>query len=1108
MRVVLLSICFFFIAYNANSQCTGSLGDPVVKTDFGSGAANPGAALSGITNYGYVTASCPSDGYYTIRNSTSGCFSSWHTLVEDHTAGDANGYMMIVNAANTAGEFYKQTITGLCPGTGYEISAYVLNLLRSTACTSNPNRFPKLTFRVETPTGTVLGTYDTPAIPTITGTANVTPAQWSRQALFFTSTSSSVVLKIINNAPGGCGNDLALDDIEFRPCGPTLTTAGGTTICVGQNVNLSSSLSAGYTNPVYQWQVSTDNVSFTDIAGQTTNTLSQSPTVGTKYYRLLASESGNIGNTKCRVASNVQTVTVNAIPAAPTASGVEYCQNASATALVASGAGTLNWYGTNAVGGSATSSQTPTTSSVGTLNYYVSSTVNGCVSPRTAVPVTINPLPVITATVGTLPCNGGTGTIVSSSSGGTPSYTFSKDGVNFQTTNILAGITAGAYTLTVKDSKNCIGTTTLTVPAGPVISLSAAVENECLAGNNGKVTLTASGTTGALTYNIDGGVYGASNIFTTVSAGSHTVRVSDAGTGCIVESTVVVPTITNPTVTITASTCVVGSTGVIVATAAAGTPTYQYALNGGSYQSGNTFTGQTAGAYTVTVKDSRGCTSVSPSETINAKPSPPTVPAAASYCFGATAAALAPTGTSLLWYTAPVGGSGSATTPSVNTSVAGIQNFYVSQTVSGCESDRAVITANVSPALSLGLSKIDACNNINNGIITATATGGTSPLTYAFNGGGAGATNVFENLAAASYPVVVADANGCTANASIAVGTGPVLSVTATTGGNCIDPAMGTISPTGTGGTGALQYKLNSGDYSTAIPFTALNPGTYDVFVKDAQGCIAQTTATIGGKPVAFPGSNGPSCQVGAANVIALEALEVTGATYAWTGPNGFTSTDQNPTIVYTTPASQQGTYTLTVTLAGCSSSSTVDVQCPLNPLPVRLISFGGSQFENEIIVNWEASEILNFNKFELEKSSDARSFEKIQEIVSPKNSQSKLQFNYHDIEPKTGVNYYRLKMIDLNGSFDYSKIIAVNFIKDGEYMIAKNPIEEGEISILTNIDEPRFKLFTILGQEIPVSIQKNRGGYSLKGDFTNQKMYILKIEGHQIIKSIRLITK
>jgi large repetitive protein len=1115
LKTSILSLVFLFFIQKTYAQCTGSLGDPVTKINFGAGATNPGSALAtGITNYPFVTAACPNDGFYTVRNSTSGCFSSWHTLTEDHTPGDANGQMMIVNAANTAGEFYKQTISGLCPGTGYELSAYVVNLLRSTACTSNPNRFPKLTFQIESTSGTILGTFNTPNVPTLIGTSDITPSQWSRYALFFTSNASTVVLKIINNAPGGCGNDLALDDIEFRPCGPTLlsTITGTTTVCVGNTVAINSTLAAGYTNPQFQWQSSTDNVTFTNIAGATSTSLVRTPTVGITYYRLLSSENGNIGNANCRIVSNVTAITTNAIPSAPTATGTQYCQNAAATALVATGTGTLKWYGTNASGGGSTASQTPSTTAAGTLNYYVSNTVNACESPRTAVPVVINPVPSITATVGNISCNGvATGTITSAASGGTPAFTFSKDGVNFAAGNVFSALAAGTYTITVKDSKNCIGTTSITLASSNPLSLTTEVINTCAVGNNGQVTANGAGGTGALEYAIDAGAFSATNVFTGLTPGNHTVKLQDSSTPtkCGIEIIVNVPTVINPTVSaVVASACITGNTGSVIATPSNGSVAFQYALSGGAFQNGNVFPNLGPGTYTVTLKDNRSCISNATAVTINTIPAPPAVVTPAPFCANSVPNPLSATGALVLWYTAASGGVGSPTQPVVNTAVAGSQTYYVSQTLNGCESPRTELTVNISPAVTISLSKIDACNGIANGSVSAVVSGGVSPFVFNLNGGAAVGSSFFENLAGGnSYSVWVTDANGCTATATITVNTGPALSVTATTGGDCIELGAGSITPVGVGGSGAYTYKLNSGAYTNAVPFTGLNAGTFTICVKDAQGCLGFTSVTIKPKPLVVASSNSPTCNVAGSPIIALEGLEAgPTAIYNWTGPNGFVSSLQNPTLPFVkSSGATEGNYILNVTLDGCTANSTVAVTCAGSALPVKLSTFGASQIENTILVNWASREDVNFDRFELEKSKDIKSFEKIYTTSIPNDDKDQHVFNFKDFEPETGLNYYRLKMIDKDGSVNYSKIIGVNFDKNGEYVSIENPVKANEFQVFTNIKDPKISLYNLNGQKVKYSVTKTDNGFSVKTHFTSSVL-LFNIKGEKLNKTLRLL--
>ena len=296
-------ILFFFTGItNSNlfaQLCTGSLGDPVVKIDFGTGAANYAFTAPG---YRLTTSSCPNDGEYSITTFQSNCGRQWHAVSADHTGG---GAFMMVNASNTPGDFYLQTVSNLCPNTTYEFSAWVLNVVNNPALIK-----PNLTFKVESTAGAVLNQYST-------GDIGVFPQPtWEPFGFYFTTGAgtTTVVLRITNNAPGGGGNDLALDDIQFRPCGPTLRSAaplGLDTVrtCEYNQVPIlyQGNLSSGFTSPAYQWQVSMDTArTWTDISGANSLQFTRTPSnPGYYLYRLTVAESGSLGISSCRIASNI-----------------------------------------------------------------------------------------------------------------------------------------------------------------------------------------------------------------------------------------------------------------------------------------------------------------------------------------------------------------------------------------------------------------------------------------------------------------------------------------------------------------------------------------------------------------------------------------------------------------------------------------------------------------------------------------------------------------------------------------------------------------------------------------------------------------------------------
>lgn len=206
-------LCAYVAAQDAFAQsCSGPNAEVLIRESFGT--AGSALSINGRTSYRYVAQRCPNNGEYTIATtSDQRCFDSvWHGLPQDHT-GNPEGNMLIVNASDLPGEFYRQTIPGLCGGTTYEFSVWGINLLQPGNCTDSS--LPNLTIQIETESGRPLRTIRIGSI------SETTVPTWRRFSVSFTmpDIDEPVLVKLINNAEaGGCGNDLALDDIELIRC--------------------------------------------------------------------------------------------------------------------------------------------------------------------------------------------------------------------------------------------------------------------------------------------------------------------------------------------------------------------------------------------------------------------------------------------------------------------------------------------------------------------------------------------------------------------------------------------------------------------------------------------------------------------------------------------------------------------------------------------------------------------------------------------------------------------------------------------------------------------------------------------------------------------------
>ena len=349
IRTFFFILIVLFSINETNAQvCTGDLGNPILTagTDFGSGLNTFGNPLGSTTSYNFISGT-PNDGSYTIVKSTANLNPGWHQNIINHTPNDPNGYMMVVNADINKGIFYQSTVNDLCPNTTYEFAAWVINILR------NPGIKPNIRFTIEN-NGVAIWQFSTGDI------SEGSPTDWVKYGTIFKTppTVGIITLKMTNENPGGNGNDLALDDITFRPCGPRITpvilsTSSSTaTICEGQStsIDLSATVSSVYVNPVYQWQENNGAgwVNLSLPGAQSTQITIPYPNAvaGTYTYQLLVAEAGNINAPNCRIVSSPLTVNVITNPIAVASFTGLACDGSDVTLNVNTGA-TFAWTGPN-----------------------------------------------------------------------------------------------------------------------------------------------------------------------------------------------------------------------------------------------------------------------------------------------------------------------------------------------------------------------------------------------------------------------------------------------------------------------------------------------------------------------------------------------------------------------------------------------------------------------------------------------------------------------------------------------------------------------------------------------------------------------------------------
>ncbi|MBK7375304.1 MAG: hypothetical protein IPJ02_07055 [Chitinophagaceae bacterium] len=458
-------------------------------------------------------------------------------------------------------------------------------------------------------------------------------------------------------------------------------------------------------------------------------------------------------------------------------------------------------------------------------------------------------------------CNGGTATVTMTASGGTGQLSYTFNGIT-NTTGVFTGLTGGAYNYSVTDANSCgpvAGSFTVVQPAAVNVSNVSQSAIACT-GGTATVTITAAGGTAPLSYTFNG-VTQASNVFAGIPAGvNYAYSVTDANscTPATGNFTVVEPAVISVSNVSQNAIACNGGTATVTITAAGGTAPLSYTFNGVT-QASNVFTGIPAGVnYAYSVTDANSCTPATGTFTVvePAVISVSNVSQSTIACNGGTATVTitAAGGTTPLSYTF----NGVTQASNVFTGIpAGVNYAYSVTDINSCTPAAGTFTV-VEPAV-ISVSNLSHTAILCNGAtttVTITAAGGTTPLSYTFNGV-TQASNIFTGVLAGTYSYSVTDANSCspvTGNYTI---TEPVLltitkttHVNPTTGCNL----TGSITVTSGGGTPNYLFKVDAGGWQAPTPvngtsftFTNLGAGLHTMYVQDANGCEKQTTFTLTG---------------------------------------------------------------------------------------------------------------------------------------------------------------------------------------------------------------------------------------------------------------------
>jgi hypothetical protein len=170
-------------------------------------------------------------------------------------------------------------------------------------------------------------------------------------------------------------------------------------------------------------------------------------------------------------------------------------------------------------------------------------------------------------------------------------------------------------------------------------------------------------------------------------------------------------------------------------------------------------------------------------------------------------------------------------------------------------------------------------------------------------------------------------------------------------------------------------------------------------------------------------------------------------------------------------------------------------------PLSVDLLTFEATKFEETTNLTWKTANEENFSHFELTRSNNSKEFVNIGRVES--NGKGGL-YNFTDNNPTLeATNYYRLKMIDNDGTAKLSKIVSVRFDKKEKYLIVENPANNGEFIAITNVENPNFNMVNALGKKVDISfnaIANHKYAVKVKSPVVGVYFLVLEVEGCKVL--------
>lgn len=245
-------------------------------------------------------------------------------------------------------------------------------------------------------------------------------------------------------------------------------------------------------------------------------------------------------------------------------------------------------------------------------------------------------------------------------------------------------------------------------------------------------------------------------------------------------------------------------------------------------------------------------------------------------------------------------------------------------------------------------------------------------------------------------------------------------------------------------------------------------------------------------------------------NIIVMGQFKLTGGQADVTGTGKFYATSYNPGASSEVPPGQE-----------LNSSTDLQAAFPdvynfvngggTGSLPVELTSFTGNVQDDQVILDWSTASQLNFSHFEVEHSNNANDWSVVTTLQGEGTTNELMEYSYTHVLPHNGRNYYRLRMVDLDETFEYSEIVTANVSANHTVFLSPNPSRGGTVRYEINFapeEGDQLVVYDLVGGSVAAQNVLSFTGELVLPSTLTRGTYLVRYKGQAVNQVLRLVVE